>query len=393
MTMETAPAPPVAVIAPVHPLVSGAAQFNTAMVGGLRELGPVQALSWRRLYPPIVHRRDCYDLTSQPVRTQEAEAVLDWVDPRSWRQALARVAGSNARALLVPWLHPVMAPPYRYLLRNAPAGVARVVICHNVQPHEPVPFGELLTRRTLQHADLLIVHASHQVDELTALGITGRPVLQAFHPRFAAADLCALPTVEQVARERARQGNPGLALLAFGAIRPYKGIDLALEALARVRPDLRPRLTVAGVFWDGGAELSRRVRALGIADQVELRDGFVSNEEAALLFCASDASLLPYHSATQSGVVQLSFAYGVPVIATAVGGLGEAVRHGEDGLLCPPNDVPALVAAIERMASCGPALAANVRQAGEDRSFRRYAELVHGALHDLRASRTSQLAA
>jgi glycosyltransferase involved in cell wall biosynthesis len=383
MTPVLGRAAPLTVIAPVHPLVSGAAQFNTAMVAALRELGPVQALSWRRLYPPLIHRRGTHDLASRPTRHTQAEALLDWVDPRTWQAALRRSAAAGTQAIVVPWVHPVMAPPYSYLLRHAPSSVARVVICHNVELHERVPFEALLSRAVLRHADLLVVHASHQTEQLAALGLGDRPVLEAFHPRFAASDLCRLPTPEQVAAERARQGDPELSLLSFGAIRPYKGIDLALEALARLAPDLRVRLTVAGVFWDGGEELRHRVSALGLQDRVELCDGFVSNEQAALLFSAADASLLPYRSASQSGVVQLSFAYGRPVIATAVGGLAEAIKDGENGILCPASDVGALAAAIERMAMDRAALAKGVRQAGAEHSFRRYGEILHAALDAL----------
>jgi glycosyltransferase involved in cell wall biosynthesis len=351
------------------------------MARALRRLGPVQVLSWRRLYPPFLHRRDTHDRASRPLRLQDADVLLDWVDPRTWKLSLRRMARTDTQAMVLPWVHPVMAPPYRYLLRHAPGGVARIVICHNVEPHESVPFARLLTRQTLRHADVLVVHASHQVEELVQLGVTGKPIVHAFHPRFVADELCLRqPTSEEVARERARQGNPDLSLLAFGAIRPYKGIDLAVEALARVDPGVNVRLTVAGVFWDGAEELRRRVGALGLEDRVELRDRFVPNEEAALLFSATHASILPYRSASQSGVVQLSFAYGVPVIATSVGGLTEAVRHGHDGLICPPADVAALTAAIERMAADHAHLADGVRRAGEEHSFRRYGELLHGAL-------------
>ena len=67
-----------------------------------------------------------------------------------------------------------------------------------------------------------------------------------------------------VAAERARQGDPDLALLAFGAVRPYKGTDLALDALALVDPALRVRLTVAGRFWKGGDALREQARRLGL---------------------------------------------------------------------------------------------------------------------------------
>jgi len=383
MTAEAGTRDPLAVVAAVHPLASGAAQFNTAMVTALCELGPVHTLSWRRLYPPLIHGRDTLDRISHRPRLPHADMMLDWIDPRTWRAALRRIAATGSRAIVLPWVHPVMAPPYLYLLRHAPPEIARVVICHNVEQHEPVPFERCVSRSVLRHADLLVVHASHQAAELAGLGVTGGRVLGAFHPRFAAADLCELPRREQVEAERGRQGHPGLSLLAFGAIRPYKGIDLGLEALARVPSRLRARLTVAGVFWDGAAQLRRRISELGLEDRVELRDGFQSNEQAALLFSAADASLLPYRSASQSGVVQLSFAYGVPVVATSVGGLAEAVTDGVDGILCPPGDVGELTAAIQRMATDRAALAAGVRRGGEQHSFRRYGELLHEAIDAL----------
>ena len=89
--------------------------------------------------------------------------------------------------------------------------------------------------------------------------------------------------------------------------------------------------------------------ARGLGDRVEIRDRFIPNDEAALLFGAAHASLLPYRSASQSGVVQLSFAYGCPVIATRVGGLPAAVGDGVDGILCEPSAAD-VAAAIERMA-------------------------------------------
>ncbi len=96
MTGAAARAAPVAVIAPIHPLVSGAAQFNTAMVTALSELGPVEALSWRRLYPPLIHRRDTHDRVSRPARLRAGRGtLLDWADPGTWRAALRAAAGGG----------------------------------------------------------------------------------------------------------------------------------------------------------------------------------------------------------------------------------------------------------------------------------------------------------
>jgi D-inositol-3-phosphate glycosyltransferase len=369
-------ASPLCVIGANHPATGGAAPFNAALVGALRELGPVQFLSWSRLYPPLGRKGSGRETARETARREPSEELLDWLNPLSWRAALARARRFEARALVLPWLHPVSAPPYRYLLGNAPRDVARIVICHNVVPHEPVPLGDAVTRSVLRRADVLVTHAPQQRAQLTSLGVDGPRLVESFHPRF---DAPAQPSAEAVAAERARQGHPDLALLAFGAVRPYKGIDLALEALALVDPGLRVRLVVAGVFWDGGRELRAQVERLGLEARVELRDGYVQDDEAALLFAASDASLLPYRAASQSGVVQLSFAHGRPVLATAVGGLPAAVADGVDGLLCAP-DAASLARGIERMAVEHGRLRDGVRADAPDRSFRRYAELLHEGL-------------
>jgi glycosyltransferase involved in cell wall biosynthesis len=264
------------------------------------------------------------------------------------------------------------------MLRGAPDGTVRVVICHNVVPHDKTPALGPLTRTALRHADLLVTHAPHQRGELDRLGLGSTPVLESFHPRFDAAALASTPSPEARAEERHRQGDPDLLLLMFGAIRPYKGVDLALEALTRVRGDLDVRLVIAGRAW-GGADLHDEVRRHGLEPRVEIRDRFIPDDEAALLFAAADASLLPYRSASQSGVVQLSFAYGRPVVATRVGGLPAAVRDGIDGILCEPD--PADIAlAIERMADDHEALAERTRADADAHSFRRYCELLDDAV-------------
>ncbi len=254
------------------------------------------------------------------------------------------------------------------------------MICHNVVPHERRPGLIRLTRGVLRHADLFVTHSPHQRRELAALDLAATPVLEAFHPRFVASDLAREATAEEVEAERARLGDPDLLLVAFGAVRPYKGIDLALDALALVEPGLDVRLVVAGRFWSGDKELRARAEGLGLNGRVEFRDRFVSNEEAALLFGAAHAAILPYRSASQSGVAQLSFAYGRPVIATSVGGLPAAVAHGEDGLLCEPGDPAALARAIETMSRDHARLAAGVRARAGERSFERYSDLIDAAL-------------
>jgi glycosyltransferase involved in cell wall biosynthesis len=365
--LPTPARPRLCVIAQTKPDVAGAAEFNTEMVAALAAHADVELIGWRRLYPPLPRRGADHGA----VPSGDGDRRLSWSDPRTWRAVARRIARSAPDAVVLPWLHPVMAPPYRYLLRHVPPGVSRIVICHNVLPHERTPLAAQLTRSVLRHADTLVIHAPQQRDELLALGVDPARICDAYHPRFrVAGGPCSAPA--------ARDGE--LRLLCFGAVRPYKGVEDAVAAMSLVDGSLSVRLVVAGRFWNGTARLAALVERLGVGERVELRDGYVPDHEVGLLFEWCDAAILPYRSATQSGVVQLAFAHGRPVIATAVGGLPAAVRDGVDGILCPPGNAGSLARAIEHMAGHHAEFQRWVDADPWEHSFDRYAQLLVGCV-------------
>jgi glycosyltransferase involved in cell wall biosynthesis len=140
---------------------------------------------------------------------------------------------------------------------------------------------------------------------------------------------------------------PPLRVLFFGYVRPYKGLSVAIDAIAILRErNFDARMTVAGRFWDSIEGYDRQIRHHGIGSFVELLPGYVSDAMAQTLFSNHHVVVAPYRDATQSGIVPLAFAAGRPVVATRVGGLEEAVSDGEDGILCDPDDPHALAEAI-----------------------------------------------
>ena len=132
-------------------------------------------------------------------------------------------------------------------------------------------------------------------------------------------------------------------LLFFGLVRPYKGLDVALRALAAGPPDVRMR--VAGEFW-GGTESAELIRELGLGDRVELRPGYAKADEVPGLFSDVDALVLPYRTATGSQGVWTAFQFGVPVLVTRAGRSAADVTDGVDGLIAEPDDVESLSEAV-----------------------------------------------
>jgi glycosyltransferase involved in cell wall biosynthesis len=135
-------------------------------------------------------------------------------------------------------------------------------------------------------------------------------------------------------------------ILFFGYIRRYKGLHVLLEAFARL-PQIRPtRLLVVGEYYDDASDYQKQIEQLDIADRVTVVGRYVPNDEVRVFFSAADAVVLPYLSATQSGIAQIAFHFETPVIYTDVGGLGETVRDGVHGMVVPPDDPAALTGAI-----------------------------------------------
>jgi glycosyltransferase involved in cell wall biosynthesis len=149
-----------------------------------------------------------------------------------------------------------------------------------------------------------------------------------------------LPSRDEV---REDLGLDGFVLAFAGRLGPQKALGVGLEALAAV-----PGVTLA-IAGDGPdrTDLERRAAALGLDSRARFLGG-VSRDAVLRLFRAADASLLCSSWENLPHTVVEALAVGTPVIATAVGGVPEVVREGENGLLVPPGDPRALATAIER---------------------------------------------
>jgi D-inositol-3-phosphate glycosyltransferase len=204
---------------------------------------------------------------------------------------------------------------------------------------------------------VLVVHARSEEEEASRR--TRARIVSTFLP------------VHELGREipsrseaRQRLGLSGNVALFFGHIRPFKGLDIALEAWKQVDATL----VVAGEpWWDAKYEPQTNVR-------FDLR--FIPDAEIATYFAAADVVLAPYRSEAQSGVALTAFHFARPVIATDVGGLPDMI-DGRNGILVPPEDPQALAKAVDEFFTRRDR-AAMERAAAE--SARRYSWQEYGAI-------------
>jgi glycosyltransferase involved in cell wall biosynthesis len=330
----------IAIVGPAFPYKGGGAHHTTELAHRLAAAGHATVVeSWRAQYPGFLY-------PGQPTISEpEGEPFpgtrrgLDWRRPDGWWRTGRALRSHDLVVLTV--LTPVQVPSYLGILAGLRRGTRVVALCHNVLPHERKPYDLPLMKALLRRVDGVLVHSEQQAG--LARGLTSRPVSVAEMPAH-------LPT-SGIAPAPAPAAGRRDRLLFFGMIRHYKGLDVLLSALAS-GPD-GVSLTVAGEFWGGVDKTEALVKELGLTGRVDLRPGYVPAAEVPGLFASADALVLPYRSATASQNVWMAHEYGVPVIATRVGGFPEQVRDGVDGLICDPGDVGSLTDALKRFYAPG----------------------------------------
>ena len=133
-------------------------------------------------------------------------------------------------------------------------------------------------------------------------------------------------------------------LLFFGIIRDYKGLDLLLKSLKQL--DDSYFLIVAGEVYGSFDKYDEIIKEFGLENKIALYNQYIDDSEAKNYFSAADVCILPYKSATQSGITNISYHFELPIIATNVGGLAETIVHGKTGVIVDEVSEKALAVAI-----------------------------------------------
>lgn len=324
-----------------HPYRGGVARTTTDLVRALeRRAHEIIFLTPRRQYPRwLFPGGEDRDPDACP-RLDCAEAILDPLQPASWPESRRRALEHGAEAWIMPYWTWAWAGLWRWLLHGDRPPV--VAIAHNPADHGAGLLRRSVARSVLKRCNAVFTHAG-VLEQVISTLCPGVPI--ASHP-LPPPEIGELPPREEARRKLDLPAARRVALF-LGLIRPYKGVDLLLEAMSRLPEENDWLLLVAGEPWgDLGPALQRQAGELDLADRVRLRLGWVPEAEVPGLLAAVDLVVLPYRSGSQSAVVPLALAAGLPVLSTRVGGLSEVIRDGGNGLLVTPGSVDELTAAL-----------------------------------------------
>ena len=322
----------IAILSCFYPFRGGIAQFNASLKDALGKDHDVKAFNFTRQYPSLLFPgKTQYVTVNDDAIPVESEAVLDTMLPHTWFKTARKIREWGADLVVLRYWMSWFAPSLGWVERHV--GCKVVAILDNVIPHERHFFDPPLTRYFLKGADGFITLCDAVADELKSFLPEARYEV---HPHPLYSHFGAPLT-----REEAAEGlgiDPGMkTLLFFGLIREYKGLDILLEAFRDLPEDYQ--LVIAGEPYGGFDKYRRIIDRMRGKERVHLYLNYIRDVEVKQYFSAADVVVLPYRSATQSGISSISYHFEVPMTTTDVGGLREMI--GDSGTGIVTSDVSA----------------------------------------------------
>jgi D-inositol-3-phosphate glycosyltransferase len=359
----------VVIIGPAYPLRGGLATYDERLARAFQAAGDqVRIVTFSLQYPEFLFPGQT-QFSTEPGPTDIAiEVSLNSVNPLTWWQVGRRLRRERPDVVIFRFWLPLMGPALGTVARLVRGnGHTRVVaITDNVIPHEKRLGDGPLTRYFLNACDGFVTMSRSVLANLQQLGFGSKPALYRPHPLYDNFGP-AKPKAEALTAL-------GLApafryVLFFGFIRAYKGLDVLLEAMADARVAALPvKLLIAGEFYEDAAPYEALIQKHQLESRLVRATDFIPNGQVANYFSAADIVVQPYKNATQSGVSQVAYHFGRPMLVTDVGGLAELIPAGIVGYVVPPTAAAIADALVDFYANDREeAFAAGVRQ--EARKF------------------------
>lgn len=329
------------VVGPVYPYKSGIAHYTGTLYRQLIKNHDVKIYSYSMQYPKIMFKKPQKDYDDEVTKIDGVEYALNTANPFSWISLASKINKDKPELVIFQWVHPYFAPCNSVIERLLNKDIKIAYICHNSLPHERFPLDKLLTKMTLMKATLIIAHSNSDAEILKEMmpsvkvAINPHPVYNFFKIKDMSKEegrkLCGLSKEDKV-------------LLFFGLVREYKGLKHLLNAMPKIVQKYKEtKLIIAGDFGSDKDKYMELIKNNGIDKYIQIHDGFIPTAEVEKYFAACDIVVLPYESATQSGVIQASFGFEKPVLATNVGGLPDVVDNMKTGYIVEPKK-PDLIA-------------------------------------------------
>ena len=337
----------IVIIGPAYPYRGGNSLFISYLSDSLGKIFEVKIINYKLLYPSILFPGTTqFDKSNVQIKKVDNERIINSINPFTWIKAAIKIRKEKPDLIVFDWWHPFFSFCHFTISFLVKKGNERKIlfITENFVSHEGHLIDKLLTRIGLRNASAFLALSDKVEKDLILSGYrqviyrSELPVYECYKPD--------IPT-EQINRSFSYTKENKI-LLFFGYVRKYKGLDLLIDAMPDIIKEFPEiRLLIVGEFYDDPNIYINKIKELGISNYVEVINKYVPNEDVGKYYLAADLNILPYRSATQSGILNVSYGFLKPVLVTDVGGLSESVENGKTGIIIEANSIAAIIKGVK----------------------------------------------
>lgn len=312
------------IIGPAYPLRGGLATFDELFCNAFIEQGhQCEIISYSLQYPNFLFPGSTqFDTSGIAPKNIKIHTLINSINPFTWIKTARFIKKQNPDFIVFRFWIPFMGPALGSIARMVrKKGIKILVITDNVIPHEKRPGDTSFAKYFINACDGFITMSKAVMKDLEQF-TKSQHKKYLLHPLYTSFG-DKINKVE--ARKKLNIEKDKHIVLFFGLIRNYKGLDMLLDAMNELKQNANITLVIAGEFYEDKQPYLDLIKKYDIENQVVLHDKFIANEDVKYYFSAADLVALPYRSATQSGVTQVSFHFEVPTLVTNVGGLAEII--------------------------------------------------------------------
>ena len=322
----------IAILSCFCPYRGGISQFNACLLNELEKCHTVKAFNFKRQYPDILFPgKTQYVTENDNAVPVESQALLDTANPFSYISTAKAIREWKPDLLIMRYWMSWFAPSLGYIARHVGKECKVISILDNVIPHEPRFFDRPFTSYFLKPQDGFVVLCNAVREDLLRFMPNAKHICSP-HPLYSHfGEKLQREECEKFVGIKKKEGEQTKNILFFGLIREYKGLDLLIEAFGKL--DKSYRLIVAGEPYGSFEKYQKLIDQCPNKENICLNTNYIEDNMVNRYFSCADVCVLPYRSATQSGISSVSYHFEVPMITTDVGGLKETIGDRGTGII------------------------------------------------------------
>lgn len=338
------------IIGPSFPYRGGNSLYIQYLYRELIKEFDVSIYNYKLLYPSILFPGTTqFDKSTQPMNPPPSRRLVNSINPFNWIKVARLLKKEKADLIVFDWWHPFFSFCHFTISKLISSAYKNKIlfITENFLSHESLFFEKTLTRFGLSNASYFMALSSTVEADLKST-FPSKKIFQSQLPVFGCYDLNPDFNSEKFKMQLGYQtGNK--ILLFFGYVRKYKGLHVLIESMPEILTKIpEARLLVVGEFYDSEENYTNLITQLQLNDKIKIINRFIPNEEIGNYYSICDLVVLPYLSATQSGVLNVAYGFNKPAIVTKVGGLTDSMENEKTGIIVESGSTKSLADGVAR---------------------------------------------